>query len=266
MVTYIPRLGLGIYNIPHNNKGKKVIKKALKIGYRLFNTSLKKDEKFLGTAFNSIKNKPYFIRKEIFVITRIGVDDIVKGESFILTSIKETLANINIDYIDLLLMENVNSNMNLVCWNILENICDGKYKELDGKIKHIGIYNFDVNNIKHIVEHCTIMPFIHQFYITPYFVNYDIVNICKKYNIQISAFSALVDYSKNKILLNIGSTYNVTDKQIILRWCVQNGYITIIECPNIDLLEPYFSLNKFCLSPQDFDYIRSKLTNKNYGV
>ena len=63
------------------------------------------------------------------------------------------------------------------------------YKE--GKIRHIGVSNYTVHHLKHLIENCTVVPHVHQFELHPCLYQPELLEFCQEHKIQVQAYSSL---------------------------------------------------------------------------
>lgn len=258
MRVYVPSFGIELSHVPNDKSGMKTVKEALNSGYRLFDVSNNKNNlcllnKALCQTFKkSIFSKATISRKEIFVISCIKVDDILKGESFVIDKINTFFKYRSIDYIDLLLMDTLSDAMLAQnAWMLFEKIKLGE-KKVNGTIKNIGILNHTKEELMAILSSCKEKPMVHKFSLSPHYPNRPMVELCEKNRIRVMA--NIVPNINNRIVRSIGEYHKVSNEQVVIRWAVQQGYITVVNTPDIDNIKNYNHLH-FCLSPHDFCYM-----------
>lgn len=125
------------------------------------------------------------------------------------------------------LSDPINQENRMASYQALEQL----YKE--GKIKQIGVSNYTKAHLQHLIDHCTIIPHVHQFELHPCLHQPDILDLCHQNNIQIQAYSSL---GEGKLidgtvpingLQDIATKYNTTQAIILLRWAIQHHYAII---------------------------------------
>ena len=261
----IPSLGLGMRSIPNNSHGKTILQASLESGYRLFDTSPKyHNEKILGTSIRDSN----ISRQEIFVITKIGIDAIGKGDPFILDSIESSLNNLNIDYIDLLLLEHSVNGSNVNAWDTLINVYRNMFDNLKNKVRAIGVSNYSVYDINELIESTNFTPMFHQYEISPLSHDIHMAQFCSHHNIKIIGHSAIANYRNitHDAIKALCPKRNVTPSQLMIRWGVQKGYTVLIGTSNINHLKENIDISKFCLSVNDFIFMSKMNTNKSFAV
>ena len=117
----------------------------------------------------------------------------------------------------------------------------GSYRALEtlyreGKVRHIGISNYTVKHLEHLLERCEIIPHVHQFELHPRLVQQDILNLCDKYGIQIQAYSSLGEGKllTDEAVLDMVKKEKGDTAQILLRWAIQHGWIVIPKSSSPD--------------------------------
>jgi diketogulonate reductase-like aldo/keto reductase len=126
------------------------------------------------------------------------------------------------------------------------------YKE--GKIKHIGVSNYTHDHLSHLLETCTITPQVHQFELHPCLYQPEILELCKKSNIQVQAYSSLGEGAlingqvKIDSLDDISNRLNKSKALILLRWAVQHEWIIIPKSKTVDRIQENAQVLSFEIS------------------
>ena len=213
----MPLLGFGTWQIPDGKTTYDAVLFALKSGYRHIDTA-----KFYGneeTVGKAIRDSG-IPREEIFVTTKLWPTDAINAEK----AFEKSFRKLDIGYIDLYLMHWPVPGMLKKSWVRLENI----YKK-SGKIKSIGVSNHSIRQLKCILDIAKIKPVVNQVKCSPY--NYDpaMHEFCVKNDIVMEAYSPLTHGNNlnDDKLTRIAEKYSKTNAQILLRWCIQKGIVTI---------------------------------------
>ncbi|WP_315081879.1 aldo/keto reductase [uncultured Clostridium sp.] len=213
----MPLLGFGTYKV---NDGKEVVnsvKEALKLGYRHIDTAaFYKNEDGVGIAIKESGIK----REDIFLVSKVWNTE--QGYEKTLKSFENSLKNLQTDYIDLFLIHWPQP-LNKETWKALEKL----YKEK--KVRAIGVSNFTVNHLKDLISDAEIIPMVNQVEFHPKLVQEDLIKFCNDNNIQLEAWSPLMRGKVFEIetLKDIAEKYKKTVSQIVLRWDLQMGVVTI---------------------------------------
>ena len=244
----IPQLGFGVYCIPPQETEKCVLE-ALKIGYRHIDTAhMYGNEKEVGSAIKKSGIK----REEIFITSKLWITEY--GEGVTLPAINKMLKRLGLDYIDLVLLH----------FPLKDYI--GAYKDLEkayeeGKVKSIGISNFENKKFEELCDMAKIKPVINQIEFHPYFQQNDLKNRMDKYNTKLEAWAplghALTNIFKEEIITKLSEKYKKTPAQIILRWDIQRGIITIPKSQNLERIKENFQIFDFELTEDEIKEINS---------
>ena len=175
----IPQLGYGTYCIEGDEKTENCVLEALKIGYRHIDTAhAYQNEKGVGSAIK----KSGIPRNEIFLTSKLWITDYGEGKT--LEAIDKMLKRLDTDYIDLLLL------------HFPFNDYLGAYKDMEkafenGKVKSIGISNFEDNKFEDFLGKIKVKPVLNQIETHPYFINKDLRERCFKNDIKIEAWAPI---------------------------------------------------------------------------
>ncbi|WFD44596.1 hypothetical protein MPSI1_003264 [Malassezia psittaci] len=213
----IPAVGLGCWmGSPGAFDLRKGMEIALKAGYRHFDTAaLYGNEDVVGDSIRA-SNVP---RSEVFVTTKLA-----NGRNDVQAAFDESLKKLNIDYIDLYLMHWPQATDSFVnCWKQMENLLETR----KGKVKSIGISNFSVKTLNELLPHCKVIPAVNQIESHPYLPEWDVVDLCKKHNIVVTAYTPLGQANspilKDADIMRIAEETHTTPGQVTLSWNVQRG-------------------------------------------
>ena len=174
----IPQLGFGVYCIPPAETEQCVLE-ALKIGYRHIDTAhMYGNEKEVGSAIK----KSGIPRNEIFITSKLWVSEYGEGKT--LQAIDKMLKRLDLVYIDLILL------------HFPFNDYMGAYKDLEkayeqGKVKSIGISNFENQKLEELCDAAKIKPVLNQIELHPYFQQNELRQRMDKYNTKTEAWAPL---------------------------------------------------------------------------
>ncbi|NEU06406.1 aldo/keto reductase [Clostridium senegalense] len=237
----MPWLGFGTYKVEDGHTVIESVKEALRIGYRNIDTASYYDnEEGVGIAIK----ESGLSREEIFLVSKVWNSD--QGYEKTLKAFETSIKKLGTDYLDLYLIHWPNLLHN-ESWRALEKL----YKE--GYIKAIGISNFTVKHLKNLMADAEIMPMINQVEFHPLLIQNELRQFCKKNNIQLEAWSPLMrgKIFDNKLLKELAKKYGKTIAQIVLRWDLQMGVVTIPKSTNITRIKENSQIFDFEISEED---------------
>jgi diketogulonate reductase-like aldo/keto reductase len=156
-------------------------------------------------------------REEVFITTKIP------GCGAAQASINQDLKQLNTSYIDLLLIHNHAGGSCSNTWKVLED------NVKNGKLKSIGISNFNAKNIEDLMKDATITPAVNQIQYNVFSHDEDVIAACRANKITVEAYSPLAPpYSGKSVLkeptvTDIAKAHNVSAFQVALKWIAQRG-------------------------------------------
>ena len=237
----MPSIGFGTYKSGNDEETAKIVKYALKIGYRQIDTaSFYGNEVGIG---NGIKESG-INREDIFLVTKLWNDD--HGYDKTIEAFNKSLERLQVDYIDLYLVHWPNK-LNSETWKAFEYL----YKT--GKVKSIGVCNFKVAHLEELKKTAQIMPMVNQIEIHPQSSKNDMLSYCEENNIQLVAWSPIMrgKLFSNELMIGLAEKYKKTIAQIILRWHLQRGVIPIPKSSNEERIKENLNIFDFELSNDD---------------
>ncbi len=249
----MPILGLGVFQSAEQTYN--AIRCALDAGYRHIDTaSLYGNEEQVGKAVRD-SGIP---RNEIFVTTKLWNTEQrshKQKEAF-----WASMQRLNIDYIDLYLLHWPVPEAFRESWSVLEELCDGK------NLKSIGVSNFLKHHIDELMESARIKPAVDQVEVHPYNTKANLRQYLKEHGIACEALSPLGRDNKQLItdpaIAAIGEKYGKSVAQVILRWDVQNGIITIPKSVHAERILQNSQIFDFELSAEEMQKIEALNRNQ----
>lgn len=255
----IPQIGLGAAGLWYNKKWKAMLSETAIKQYLLYKNAVKKDyflydsshsygyhQQLLGHISKTKKN-----RENMFLCTKVSNWQQRKRD--IRTSLQFTLDIFGVDYIDLYLLHWPQTDTFVDCYLQMEEL----YKE--GKVKAIGVCNCHKHHIETLMEKATVIPAVNQFEIHPLLTQEPLIEYCRSLGITPMAYTPLARMHdvliEAKPLRELSEKYNKTVPQIILRWDIQQGLITIPRTSNPKRLDEYLDVFDFSLSNEEMKSI-----------
>ena len=248
----MPMAGIGTFLLTPD-EAENSVAHALKDGYRLIDTAnAYVNEKAVGRAIK----KSGIDRSEIFLETKLWPSFYEQEDA-----VEKTLERLDTDYIDLLLIHQPAGNY-LAGYRLMEKA----YKE--GKVKAIGLSNFNTEQIQEILDKCEVKPAVLQTEVHPYDQEKDLKEFLAKSDIVIQAWYPLghgdAALLQEPVFAKLGEKYKKSPAQIILRWHIQDGNIVIPGSKNPDHIRDNFDLFDFALTEDEIAQIGAMDKNKRY--
>lgn len=248
----MPMAGIGTFLLTPDEAENAVLH-ALKEGDRLIDTAnAYVNEKAVGRAMK----KSGVDRSEIFLETKLWPSFYEQDDA-----VEKTLARLNTDYIDLLLIHQPAGNY-VAGYRQMEKA----YKE--GKVKAIGLSNFNEKQIQEILDICEVKPAILQTEVHPYDQEKKLKAFLAKSDMVIQAWYPLghgdAALLQEPVFAKLGEKYKKSPAQIILRWHIQDGNVVIPGSKNPDHIRDNFALFDFSLTEEEMAEIGTLDQNKRY--
>ncbi|WNB91259.1 aldo/keto reductase [Bacillus sp. NEB1478] len=255
--VHMPWLGLGVYKAEEGEEVVQAIKWALDAGFRSIDTaSFYDNETGVGKAIRE-SSVP---REDLFITTKVWNTD--QGYDQTLAALDASLERLGLEYVDLYLIH----------WPV-----PGKYKETwravekiyqDGKAKAIGVSNFKQHHLEDLIADAQIKPMVNQVEYHPRLTQEDLLSYCKDQGIQLEAWRPLLkgEIFDEPVLVEMAEKHNKSVAQIILRWDIQNGVVTIPKSVTKHRIEENGEIFDFELSEEEMSRISSLNQNKRNGV
>ncbi|MCB0731521.1 MAG: aldo/keto reductase [Ignavibacteriae bacterium] len=261
----IPKLGLGTWFI-NDNDSVKAVKDAAEIGYRHIDTAQAyQNENGVGKGLKDCGLK----RDELFVTTKLAAE--AKTYKDAVSLIDNSLKTLDLDYIDLMIIHSPKPWMeflkdephfegNREAWRALEEA----YKA--GKLKSIGISNFEKADIDNILESCSVKPMVNQ--ILTHITNTPkaLIDYNKENNILVEAYSPIGhgELFKNEKVVEMANKYNVSVPQLGIRYCLQLDLLPIPKTANPVHMKNNADVD-FEISEDDMNILLNMEQIKDYG-
>lgn len=263
----IPQLGLGTWFI-EDEKVAQAVKEATKLGYRHFDTAQAYgNERGVGEGIRTCG----IPREELFVVSKVAAEH--KTYEQAKDGIDETLEKMGLDYLDMMIIHSpqpwVKVNQcddryvegNRAAWRALEDA----YKE--GKLKAIGVSNFQIEDLKNLMEACEIKPMVNQ--ILAHISNspLELIEFCQENGIVVEAYSPIAhgEILNQPEIVEMASKYGVTVPQLCIRYTLQLGLVSLPKTANPAHMENNAKLD-FEISTRDMETLKHFKQIESYGV
>ncbi|MGG1313885.1 aldo/keto reductase [Cohnella laeviribosi] len=251
----MPRLGLGVWKVTDPGDVERAIRAAVQTGYRSIDTaSFYKNEAEVGQAIRSC-GVP---REELFITTKIWNED--QGYDKTLAAFEESRKRLGLDVVDLLLIHWPGKDKYIDTWRAFEKL----YRE--GFVRAIGVSNFQIHHLDKLIEASEIVPAVNQVEFHPLLTQKELLAYTKEKGIQLEAWSPLMQGNLDQpVLKEIAAKYGKTPAQVVLRWDLQHGVVTIPKSITPSRIAENADIFDFELTAEDMDRIDSLNRNHRFG-
>lgn len=238
----MPYLGLGVWKASNGDEVVNAVKWALEAGYRHIDTAMiYRNEEGVGKGIRE-SGVP---REEVFVTSKVWNSD--QGYDTTLSAFDASMERLGLETLDLY----------LVHWPV-----KGKYKETwkamerlyaDKRVRAIGVSNFLQYHLEDLLPEVEVVPMVNQLEFHPWLVQPELLAFCQQHQIQYEAWSPLMQGKVFELdtFKELAAKYQRTIAQIVLRWNLQKGVITIPKSSNPQRIVENGQLFDFELSPED---------------
>ena len=263
----IQQLGLGTWFIP-DDQAAEAVKAAVALGYRHIDTAQAYgNERGVGEGVRTC-GVP---REELFVVSKVAAEH--KTYESASASIDETLAKMGLDYLDMMIIhspqpwvevnqsENRYVEGNRAAWRALEDA----YKA--GKLKAIGISNFQVGDIESLLETAEIKPMVNQILCHISNTPLELVEYCQKNGIAVEAYSPIAhgEILHQPEIQAMAEKYGVSVPQLCIRYTLQLGTISLPKTGNPEHMKTNAEVD-FEISAEDMEVLKNIKHIESYGA
>lgn len=213
----MPWLGLGVWKMDNDAQVVSAVRSALDAGYRSIDTAaIYKNETGVGQAIRE-SGVP---RSELFVTTKVWNDD--QGYDKALAAYDASLGRLGLDFVDLLLIHWPGTDKFVDTWRAFEKLY------ADGRVRAVGVSNFNIRHLEELRKHSELVPMINQVEYHPLLSQRELLGYCRENRIQLEAWSPLMQGNlDHDALRSIGAKHGKSPAQVVLRWDIQHGVVTI---------------------------------------
>ncbi|MBW0178632.1 aldo/keto reductase [Sediminibacterium sp.] len=245
----MPVLGFGVFQVPDLAECERSVRDAIETGYRLIDTAQSyMNEAAVGRAIKSSSVK----REELFITTKVWIQS--HGLEGTKKAFEQSMEKLQLDYLDLYLIHQPYGDV-YGTWRAMEDL----YKE--GKIRAIGVSNFQPDRLIDLIIHNDVRPAINQIETHPFHQQVETQNFLDKNNVQIESWGPFAEGKNNvfsnELLNSIGSKYNKSIAQVVLRWLTQRGVIAIPKSVHKERMAENINIFDFTLTIEEMESIKS---------
>ncbi|WP_151734023.1 aldo/keto reductase ['Paenibacillus yunnanensis' Narsing Rao et al. 2020] len=253
----MPWLGLGVYKVKEGQEVIESVQAAIRTGYRSIDTAaLYGNEEGVGQAIR----ESGVSREELFITTKVWNSD--QGYESTLAAFGQSLSKLGLDYIDLYLVHWPVKGKYKYTWRALEKLY------ADGKVRAIGVSNFQIHHLEDLLGEATVKPMVNQVELHPLLSQLELREYCANQGIQIEAWAPLAQGQllDNELLQQIADTHGKSIAQVIIRWDIQSGIVTIPKSIKAQRISENADVFGFELSAAEMAQIDGLNINRRIGA
>jgi len=262
----IPKLGLGTWFIK-NEAVVQAVKDAANIGYRLIDTAQAyQNESGVGEGIRACGVN----RENMFVTTKLAAE--VKSYQEAVASIDGSLKRSGLDYIDMMIIHspkpwaefkgtNHYFEGNREAWRALEEAYQS------GKLRAIGLSNFEKADINSILDSCSVKPMVNQILVHISNTPYELIQYSKEKGMIVEAYSPIGhgELLKNREVAAMAEKYKVSVAQLSIRYDLQLGLLPLPKTANPHHMKTNAAVD-FIISKDDMEYLKNLEPIEDYGA
>ena len=249
----MPILGFGVFQVTDLAECERSVIDAIETGYRLVDTAQSYiNEQAVGQAIK----QSGVAREDLFITTKLWIQS--NGYEGAKKAFENSLKKLQLDYLDLYLIHQPYGDV-YGEWRAMEEL----YKE--GKIRAIGVSNFQSDRLIDLIIHNEIVPAVNQVETHPFHQQNDAQQFMKDNNVQIESWGPFAEGKNgmftNELLKGIGEKYNKSIAQVVLRWLTQRGVVAIPKSVKKERMAENLNSLDFKLTSNEMEQIKTLDTN-----
>jgi diketogulonate reductase-like aldo/keto reductase len=251
----MPILGFGVFQVTDLVECERSVMDAIETGYRLIDTAASYgNEEAVGKAIK----KSGVPREDLFITTKLWIES--DGYEGTKKAFEQSLKRLRLDYLDLYLIHQPFGDV-YGEWRIMEEL----YRE--GKIRAIGVSNFQPDRLIDLIIHNEIVPTVNQVETHPFHQQIEMQKFLLENEVQIESWGPFAEGKNNifhnELLHSIAGKYNKSIAQVILRWLIQRGVVVIPKSVRKERMKENLSIFDFEISGEDMESIKTLDTNSS---
>ncbi|MEF2098466.1 aldo/keto reductase [Bacillus sp. CFBP9009] len=251
----MPILGFGVYQITDPKECEQSVYDAIMTGYRLIDTAaVYQNEEAVGRAIK----RSGVPREELFITTKLWIQD--TGYESTKKAFVRSLDKLQLDYLDLYLIHQPYGNV-YGSWRAMEEL------NREGKIRAIGVSNFQMDRLIDLSIHNELTPAVNQIETHPSCQQIESAQFMKENNVQIESWGPFAEGRNNmfgnEVLVSIAKKHNKSVAQVILRWLTQRGIVVIPKSVHKERIIENFHIFDIELSQDDMETIATLDTKES---
>ena len=238
----IPQVGFGLWKVKDKEECKQAVKWALEAGYRHFDTAqYYGNEAYLGEALQ----ESGIPRDELFITTKIKNEN--QDWDDLIPSFEESLAKLQMDYVDMLLLHFPVTEKRRPAWRRMEQVL------ASGRARSIGVSNYTIRHLEELLAENEVKPALNQVELHVFLQQPELLEYCKRHGIVVEAYSPLAHGHglDDPLLQELAAKHGKTTAQIMLRWCIEKGTVPLPKSVHQERIAQNLDLYTFELDDDD---------------
>lgn len=220
----MPKVGIGTFRVKNDEDAKSAVKHAIKNGYRSIDTAMiYQNEEMVGQGIHEALEETNLQRDDVFITSKLWLTDY--GYENVEAAYKASLNRLGLDRLDLYLMHwpGLDESLMVETWKGMEMLYE------KGLVDNIGVSNFNVEHLDRLLSEAKIKPVINQVEYHPYLTQSRLKDYLEAQHIQMESWSPLMNAQilTDTVVNEIAREVNHSPAQVIIRWNIQNGVVTI---------------------------------------
>ncbi|MGI4936531.1 MAG: aldo/keto reductase [Janthinobacterium lividum] len=251
----MPILGFGVFQIPDPAECERTVIEAIGAGYRLIDTAASYGNEVavgLGVRNSGVA------RQDLFVTSKLWVQD--TGFDATRVAIERSLQRLKMDYLDLYLIHQPFGDVH-GSWRAMEEAC------ASGKLRAIGVSNFAPDRLMDLIAFNQVVPAVNQIEVNPFHQQNESTRFMLDNQVQAEAWAPFAegknDLFSSPLLAQIGARYNKTIGQVVLRWLLQRGIVTLAKTVRRERMVENLDVFDFTLDHADLAAIATLETGNS---
>jgi diketogulonate reductase-like aldo/keto reductase len=256
----MPWVGLGVFQVEEGQELVDAIRSAVRQGYRGIDTAaIYGNETSVGEGIRQALAENNLTRDQLFITSKVWTADM--GYEATIAAYETSLGKLGLDYLDLYLIHWPVKGKYKDTWRAMEKL----YK--DGRVKAIGVSNFQTHHLRDLMDSAELKPVINQVEFHPRLTQKELLAYTREKGIQLEAWSPLMQGQllQNETLAQIAEKHGKSVAQVILRWDLQHGVVTIPKSTKPVRIAQNGDLFDFSLSQEEMDAIDALNENRRVG-
>lgn len=241
----MPQLGLGVFRVENNDTAKDAVKHAIVSGYRSIDAAfVYGNEEMVGQGIQEGILEAGIQREDLFITSKLWLDHY--GKDNVQVGYETSLKLLGLDYLDLYLIHWPGTDQSLMIktWEGMEALYN------DGKVKNIGVSNFDIEHLETLKAHTSIKPVIDQVEFHPYLIQQSLRDYLASESIQMESWSPLMNAEilTDETIVAIADEIGKSPAQVVIRWNIEHGVVTIPKSVTPHRIEENINIFDFSLT------------------